>query len=374
MTEPIKCFLLDHGFTTQTNTSCCLLRMDSEKTKPTYLEFINSDVMLRIKRKMDNGIWSEYCNTCKKVENLGQLSQRMGINLAKEYLTKQDFNKKATLKDLTIYIGNKCNLQCRSCHPGASSSWENEIEQNKILYEKILPYSLNYSQEQNLRSYPIEKEDLSNLESVTFLGGEVVYNKQFIDYLKIIYENTKGDCNITIITNATLKIDFEKHKFIKNFRTLNIIVSIDGTEQSSEFIRTGTNWNKIIDTIEYYKKFDFLYLSNHTTHSILNIFEIEKINNWLKKHNILNVDQITYVEHPDILTYKVLTDQEKIFYREKTKNNPEFKFIYDKMNVENYDSILREKFLEYMDVTNRIHGMNWKDYLPDLYNLMNHFT
>ena len=369
--KPINCNLLNHGFTTQTNTSCCLITGGAKISKPTYLEFVNSDFYKKIKQDMDNGVWNDHCYTCKKVENLGLPSQRINsLKNANTRFTKDNIG----LKELTIYLGNECNLQCRSCHPGASSSWVTEINQNKIVYKNILPYSVNFNNEQNLRTYPIEKEDLSNLENVTFLGGEVVYNKKFIDYLKIIYEKTNGNCSISILTNATLKLNFEKYKFLKKFRSLNFITSIDGIEKSAEFIRTGTVWNKVIETVKYYKQFDFLHLDNHTTHSVLNIFEIEKINNWLSEYNILNVNQVTFVEHPEILTYRVLTDEEKQLYKKLTNNKSELKFIYDKMDTEPHSPKLRIEFLEYMDVTKQIHGMNWKDYLPDLYNLMHHFT
>ena len=365
MTEPIKCFLLDHGFTTQNNCSCCLIKFKGINPTNSYKKYIESDFYKSIKSKMDSGVWATECEYCKKIESGGGLSMRLLHN--KDF----EFNKIDTLRHLTFNVGSECNLQCRSCSPNLSSSWEKEVKENSS--EKI--FKKYYIDREGINpNYDIDSEDLTNIKNVHFLGGEPLYNSDTIKILEKIYNATNGDCIISMNTNSTVKLNFNKYHFLKKFKGFALVLSIDAVDHQAEFIRTGCSWSKVNSVVDYYNSYDFVHLSNHTTHSVMNIFEYKKIVEWLKEKNIKDSEMTTFVEWPPFLSYKVLTEDEKSRYKNLTNNDPELKYVYDRMNAEKHDSQLREHFFKFMETTKRIHRMDWKEYLPDLYNLMHHFA
>ena len=366
--KPIKCFLLDHGYSTLTSAPCC----DTQLGSPCVTSFseLHSDRRyLEIKQSMDQGVWHKACEYCRVVE------QRDDNIKSKRQLLLSKLNntiEKDTLLELQLAPGYFCNIQCRTCTPYLSSSW---IKEYRTMPDKLLPernlFPIEHVQVSTAPVYDYAKDDWSNLKQVDFVGGEPIYNNEFYVQLKKLFNNTGGNCCVNFTTNGTIAIDFKKYPWISEFNDMHIVFSIDSVGPSAEFIRTGTNWNKVEQNIKFYQslpKFE-KNLSYHLTNSVLNIFETVNTINHLKflgvPPNLLTI----HVTEPRYLSYTVLTDNEKTKIAQLLQGTSA-KYIISAMNDSVYTPKDRSKFLLFMEHTKNYHGLDWKDYLPALYNIM----
>ena len=109
-------------------------------------------------------------------------------------------------------------------------------------------------------------------------------------------------------------------------------------------------------------------LSNRNNQNPLR--RVSLVINIYKESNIFETNETTFLHTPEYLNYSVLTDQERIIVGKYLINNG---LTDAARSVESYsyNPDNRNIFFKYMTHTNEYHGMDWKDYLPELYNLMN---
>jgi MoaA/NifB/PqqE/SkfB family radical SAM enzyme len=288
-------------------------------------------------------------------------------------------NHQGKLMDIVIDTGRLCNLQCRSCKPQLSSSWIDEAEElannsNKL---KITPYLWIYDDNspETLTNvwpsnrYDLQDDDFSNLIYVNFLGGEPLYNIASINqYLEKILRDSGPNCEIFLSTNGT--VSYKAVPLLREFKKVGLSFSLDATGKASDFIRTGSNWDVIKNNVLECKDIGFV-VAAHPAFSVMNIFEIVELRKFIHDNSIFESKEIAFVKYPKFLSYDILTEQEKQLvcdYLEKNNLN----FIKDQIEVSSYDHEARERFFEFMEHTKRYHEMDWKDYLPELYELMTH--
>ena len=363
---PITCALLDHGYTTQESAPCCHMHISNDE--------VDSKHYIEIKQSMDNGVWHPKCHRCRIVEETTSTeikSKRQCTNdYFRQYLDPAD---NVGLVDLTLAPGFMCNLQCRSCTPYLSSSWIKE-ELAMPLEIAQSKYAFRDQQARDTLKYNYADDDWSTVRFANFLGGEPLYNPEFYVQLEKLFNDTNGNCMLSITTNGTVRLDLKKYHWLGKFKTLNLCFSIDSTGRSFEFIRTGGIWDNVVKNIQFYKSMDFssngctVGISSHLTASILNILEINNTLDYLESMDIpVTTTQLTEPKH---LTYSVLTDQEKQKIIEKI-DGTKAGYLVPYMLTEQHNPTNRKNFLLYMEHTKNYHDLDWKDYLPDLYNIMN---
>ena len=369
----LKCFLLDHGYTSQNSTPCCHMVFPGQR--PTsFTNMHTNSHYIEIKQSMDQGVWHKSCNDCRIVEerNVPNVQSKRQLVAYQYNNTKCD-----GLIDLTLAPGYLCNLQCRSCGPELSSSWIAEYQTPAM----AMIYRSNYNSDYKLDVlgkflpdpvYNYDDDDWSTVKNVNFVGGEPLYNPGFYKQLEKIANDTNGDCAVSITTNATVVIDINKYHWLSKFKEIHLVLSIDSIGRSAEFIRTGTVWSKVAKNIEFYKSVKMFSNTTafHLTNSVLNLLETHAAVTWLESKGIPRVGLITHVTGPAHLTYSVLTDAEKQEITKKLAGN-RAEYIIPVFDDYPFDPVNRENFLLFMEHTKNYHGMDWKDYLPDLYNIMN---
>lgn len=330
-------------------------------------------IWIEIKQSFDQGQWPEkYCTVCQTVEKNNDSphvkSKRQSTLLNYGYMR----NHFGPLKDNQLYslvvdTGHLCNFQCRSCTPWLSSSWIPEWNampkefkwQVELITHKVWPHV----------PYDIQKDDISQLKFVNFLGGEPLYNVKAYGLMEKIFEDTKGDCMINLSTNGSLRLDVDKYPYLKKFRRLNLTYSIDAIGQQFDFIRTGGNWKKVASNIDHAKSLPNVRVGFHAALSVLNLFEIPKLKAWAQETDLQWPSETTYVTDPTYLSYKVLTDKEKdIIYQWLDRYG--YGYMCDVFSNYPFDPTEREKFFRFMEHTKNYHGMDWQEYLPQLYKLM----
>lgn len=274
---------------------------------------------------------------------------------------------------LTIKNGNVCNAKCRVCHPGDSSRWHADSIKLKEITGKEY-YSLNQVEKNWTDEQLDEIVKLSaNLKRLELFGGEPIYNKQVHKLLErivasghsqhiIIYINTNGSVNLV-----------EKIPCIKDFKTVEIGVSIDGVGSHFDYIRHGIDYKTVKQNVllwqEYFKEHKVNYfIDSISTVEILNVFYLPELKAAVKEILPLSPFWNLLVD-PAYLFIKNMPDPIKAAVINKLSVDPEFN---DLISVIKQPADLEEwnKFLEITQALDSIRGENFKTTFPEFASLV----
>lgn len=212
----------------------------------------NNSSWKQLRQKFIDGEYDSIpeCSSCQNNEKLGIISARqrivkylcdvLDVDIVKEMKSIVNNNTVDDIITLDYFPSNYCNLSCVMCFGGSSSSrhvFELRFRNRKT---KIL---LNDNDDDFLQS-------LKKLQIMNFTGGETIIQPQVlevIDYL--ITHNLSKNITIKLLTNLTTGPE-ALEKILKNFKSINVTISIDGTKDIIEYQRRGCKW----DTIEQNSK------------------------------------------------------------------------------------------------------------------------
>jgi sulfatase maturation enzyme AslB (radical SAM superfamily) len=242
------------------------------------------------------------------------------------------------LQFVDIRNTNLCNLKCRYCGPHFSSQWAEELDKFPSI------------QRQEIADY---KNMLitDSLHWMYFTGGEPLINSEHWDLLEELIDSGKSN-GISLFYNTNLTTIKYKDKNVidiwKQFKNVKIQCSIDAVGAPLEYIRSGTNWEKI--------KFNLTQLisvaqkSNITVAlapvvNILNIWFVDELYKYAWSNNIA-VEPVI-LTGPDYLAIDVIPDKLKSLALEKI-TNIESSYAIDKKVVQHIKNLInnnRNQFL-----------------------------
>lgn len=357
----------------------------------TVWKLSNKDILGRWQSNELNSLRQEFlennqspiCQRCWHEEENGKKSLRLRLFDPVNYTTEQSFinpatfdivnkiNSRSYLKGpevLTIKNGNICNAKCRVCHPGDSNRWISDASRLKEITGKQY-YAIN-QQERNWTDDQLEEifSLSAGLKRLELFGGEPMYNKQVARLLErivnagyskniILYINTNGSVNIV-----------EKMPYIKDFKEVEIGVSIDGVEKHFEYIRHGLEYKIVKDNIsawqEYFIKHNTkYYIDSISTVEILNIYYLPEL-----KQAVMDILPLSpfwnLLVDPAYLFIKNMPDGIKDAVRTKLSADPEFN---DLLAVMNQSADLNEwqKFLEITSALDQIRNEDFSQTFPE---------
>jgi len=176
-------------------------------------------------------------------------------------------------KLISIFTGDICNLACVLCDPLASTRWQ---------------YEINLQKKQQKNEVDMDSFDFTNVDSVTFGGGEPVLNKVTLPILKKISNSTP----VLIHLNGTILPSQELLNECSKFNQITFSFSIDDIEEQFEFLRYPAKWDKVVKNILWLRdncapnvKFGF-----NTVVSVLNKSTYTRVEEWGKKHMPINTE------------------------------------------------------------------------------------
>jgi len=221
---------------------------------------------------------------------------------------------------------------------------------------------------QDVTRYDDTNDNFSKLKHVNVLGGEPLYNATTSDMLAKILETAGPEVSISISTNGT--VSYKNVPILKKFNKVGLTFSIDATGPAFEFMRTGANWENVKQNIQDWVELKGnFYAGAHPTYSVLNIFEMIKLKQYFVDAQLNETNETTFLTHPEYLNYSVLTDKERIIVVDYlTQNN--LNSAAKAVESYSYNPANRNTFFRFMSHTKEYHGLDWKDSLPELYNLM----
>lgn len=318
-------------------TPCCLLPEDADISK------IQDDML--------NGIKPEACKKCWDLESKGLTSDRQLKNSAFDYYANKDIryieedckSKKNSQQIIKLYTSNLCNLTCVTCSEVHSSKWASL---------KGIPIVKN-----SIENNVLDNIDWVNLKMLSFVGGEPFYERKNFSILENLISVGNTSCYVDLVTNASSKLTEEKEQILRQFKNLNICVSIDGIGKTFEYIRYPLKWDDLLENIEQYKRI-CPALSVSFTISNLNILHYDETIEWFKRNNLNFNHNIVYF--PKHFNIDVLPTQIK-------------KNLNLVQRPKEFDAEMFQKFINVVDYQDKIKNIQIKDYLPDIWEIISEF-
>lgn len=227
----------------------------------------NHDSVRNVRSSMFNGLQVKGCERCYESESKGFDSHRLLAN--REWLkdekeeilnrvetsSKNNFFVEKTPLFLDLRPSNKCNLKCRMCSPSNSSLLELEVSEMvseapyiEAVYEQYKRSAngiVQLSGPSKTSFWKDINEWVPRLKKVYLTGGEPMLLKENWELIdKMITSGTAAHCKITFSTNCTVVPSKLKDVF-EHFQETIINLSIDGTGNTQEYIRSPSRWNLI---------------------------------------------------------------------------------------------------------------------------------
>lgn len=236
--------------------------------------------------EMENSDWLYNLKTQLKPKECVRCFQTESVNATSIRLNSINFHQKQTRPDYLIVGGvldNICNSGCLTC---------NQEHSTKIgsLHSRTYPIVDNSN-----RFWQLPTERIVHLD---INGGEPSASKNYRDILKRLPTNIKS---VRINTNCSLIID-EILELLNRDIEVTVTVSLDGIEETHDYVRWPIKWNKFYENLMFYKGLDRLQVNTWTTVSALNIDNFTAIKKFVADHELNH--SYSFLHSPDVINVK----------------------------------------------------------------------
>ena len=258
-------FIHKHIDLTNKRRVCCI---SSDEITEERLQGIRQDMLANLP--------VPECKVCANTELQKTVSSRQKVTA--EWFRKRpdiDYDYPPEIS-YDLRYSNVCNLRCQMCGPVASSTWAKFLNKQDV-YQTLEPDVFEVNPE---------------AARIYLAGGEPVMVKSFSTLLDKI-ENQ--DCEIIINTNATILTE-KMLSALERFTNVCFVLSIDGTGETIERIRTLCSWDIIQKNIDVLQSRLNPTLMVNTVLQRDNIDNIPELVNWIDSKGIAKWDA-------EILTY-----------------------------------------------------------------------
>ena len=257
-------------------------------------EWKNSAYFQEVKNDFVQGKKHPGCENCWQTESLGQQSYRQMVSDDyKFFKVHTEFDK---LVNVEINLSNLCNLKCLMCNEKASSAI---LAENKKL-------AVNLHEQKDFgwtnRAYEHLQQILQHKPAmVSIVGGEPLYNKEFLDLLENINEDFFKNTILSINTNATVW-NTRWEQVIKKFKLVRFVFSLDASQDLYEYIRFPSSWDLVTDNIRQIRKMHNVKTYVNCVVQNLNIKDLYDLLVWCRTENIDLLLTQLYQPHFLVLT------------------------------------------------------------------------
>jgi MoaA/NifB/PqqE/SkfB family radical SAM enzyme len=239
----------------------------------TLRDWFNSDPVKQLRKAVLSNTPTDICSRCYNEEQLGGSSRRHRSNQKSVIFTRTAFTDSYNQSpgylhfdlsdnldgftdtlpiDLHIDLGNYCNLACKMCWSGASSTIA--VQNVRWGLEDHKQYLGNdWTRDKHVwNRFLYELLDIIKLKNLHFMGGETLLTKKFEDLIDFFILHKRFDLCFSFVTNGTTYNQQLIDK-LKNFTRVGIEVSIETATEHNGYIRQGTDTKIVLDNIKKYK-------------------------------------------------------------------------------------------------------------------------
>jgi sulfatase maturation enzyme AslB (radical SAM superfamily) len=242
---------------------CCI----SPGRSADAVDFLNNEYLVSLRNEISTGELPTACSSCKNAEDAGLTSRRQGSN--SWYKDHGLYNKDVELIRMDYWTGDTCNLACVICGPFYSSVWKQELG---------LPVELQKSTVNQFW----KTIDLSKIQFIHFNGGEPLLSKEHVKFLHAIEH--KENVHLNYNTNGTILPSKELLDLWKQFKLVQLDISIDDIEERFEYQRYPAKWNQVTANLQWYinnAPHNCMFATN-TSVGILNHSALARLEEWLQ--------------------------------------------------------------------------------------------
>lgn len=235
-------------------------------------EWFDSQIMRQVRLDMHGDDKISFCSRCYHEEYISGTSRRHKCNQKSVIFTKTNFKESYDQSpgykkfqysldnqgaysgmpiDLHIDLGNYCNLTCKMCWAGASSSIA--VQQVKWGNKQAKQYiGSDWTKDETVWNRVLnELVNISNLHNIHFMGGETLLTPRFEQFVDYMIEHKRFDLHFSFVTNGTV-FNQQLLDKLKKFRRVGIEVSIESMTEHNSYQRQGTDTSTVLSNIEKY--------------------------------------------------------------------------------------------------------------------------
>ena len=240
-----------HAYPDSSVHLCCMSEMDmpvGNLNDNTLEEIWHSEHMVNIRNRMIDGLHNPECVKCYEQDKNGFMSGRVSANkhfghhIAKANSIEPDYE----IIYWDVRFSNLCNFRCRTCGPLFSSNWYQDyvkLHQNSPTNSKVITCNLDI--EECIRHIPY-------VEQIYFAGGEPLMMAAHWEIIAELLKQNRTDVKLIYNTNFS-QLKYKQLSILdmwKEFDSVSIGASLDGSGMRGEYIRKETVWKDIVDNRE----------------------------------------------------------------------------------------------------------------------------
>jgi MoaA/NifB/PqqE/SkfB family radical SAM enzyme len=368
-------------------TICCKfnngLADDGTSVKDnTLLSIFNNKQFVEARQALNSGQRHDACKLCFEAEDAGFRSKRIS-----DYEYFKDLDNNGSIELVELYLGNTCNLKCRTCNPYSSSQWVDEYFE---VYVKTKPDNTYTNVNQYATQINSNRiwhnegsafwQDLTNhlgtIKQFLIYGGEPWLSKSLWTMLQTCVDmGVAKNISLNFATNGT-QYSKEKIDLFRHFKKVIVMLSIDAVGKQFEYIRHPAKWNNVFDNC---KKLLELRDSSPNVEiiwspvvSTLNIMYLQDLITIAEDLGVMLA--FNKVDYPQWYNIAVIPENLKLAIIRKLEaikcndNNRKFmRSFISIMRNSTYDADAWQKFLDYTKIHDGIRGEDFASTFPELY-------
>lgn len=382
----------------------------------------NAQAWKTIRKQMLLGQRPELCKLCWDEEDNGIGSRReWTINTFSDVFERavEFTNPDGSIKHEDFPIehwdlrfGNKCNLACRSCGPTDSDLWYKDwvaLQGKNTFYNRgvgDIEIIIDENGKASVNNSPFEwfektnlltniQQNMSNVKRFYFTGGEPTINHTHRKLLQYAIDNNYAKDIILDYNTNMAGVPAAIFEQWKQFKEVNLGMSIDGIYEHFEYIRHPGKWStayKNMCRIDREPGFEHLKASVTMTVSIMNVLHILDMQWWMREQNWNHIQHSIIVHNlygPKHLNIQLLSNNMKKYITDRyyrfiehiKKQWPEDNAWHNLVEIR-LNSILTymnsvesnendwKLFLTNTENLDKIRNENWKESLPEIQQMI----
>jgi MoaA/NifB/PqqE/SkfB family radical SAM enzyme len=256
-----------------------------------------SENISNLRDSIMSGKWHPNCSDCQKKESVGNQSLRhdlaihairnIGIDAIENEIIPNIKEKNDDIRFVEIRPSNVCNLQCIHCNDKASSKWASFYKNNPKFVEenKIIPETSRFLSTSGFENVKDFLSGLTKLRTVHFCGGEPLYDKDALNYLKII--QNPQNVRLSYSTNGQTLPNQKIFKEWQKFEEVTLSISIDASGDQYDYFRYPGKWSTLVNNISFIKEYHpNIRINFHIPINIFTLFSIDMLVDLCEKYTI----------------------------------------------------------------------------------------
>ena len=241
------------------------LDMESIHKDFSFQKVFHSEQFDQLRKDLLAGIKNTACTYCWKLEEEGSYSPRaISLDYLKDTVGFDQLDQvieTPVLRSIDMNFDNNCNLRCRMCSPNNSIKLKDDLaallDAGLHLPINVRGYGpdrqawlIDFESTMPREAFDDFKRISENLTGMRIAGGEPTISPFFWEWMEHLDQHDlKKNITLHLTTNGT-KFNRKFFEAIKDFKKVELIVSIDGFGKPYDYLRHPFNWPKVRSNIE----------------------------------------------------------------------------------------------------------------------------